>query len=70
MLLLVLQNALSKEKNAIDVSERSNKHKIMLVVVLEVLSMTTLTSLATTSLGTPGSDVSNFLLYHNATTDC
>jgi hypothetical protein len=38
----------------------------MLVVVLKV-SMTTLTSLATTCRGTPGSDASNFLSYQNAT---
>lgn len=41
----------------------------MLVVVLEVLSMTTLASLATTSRGTPGSDASNFLSYQNTRTD-
>jgi hypothetical protein len=39
----------------------------MLVVVLKVSSMTTLTSLATTRRGTPGSQSSNFLSYQNAT---
>jgi hypothetical protein len=43
------------------------KYEYMLVVVLKVSSMTTLTSLATTRRGTPGSHASNFLSYQNAT---
>jgi hypothetical protein len=51
-----------------DMFIQCTKYEVMLVVVLEVLSMTTLTSLATTSRGTPGSHASNFLSYQNVTT--